>query len=532
MNGMGDILYDPPSLLRRIGPMIVSEDLGGLIARVSAVADADVDAVLARHAEHVRARPDAARARAARVRGTPRGGDPRDAATRGDYAGFSFHFDSIGGDGRFEQLPLLAASDLMADGYGYAAEGDTNTTSLMCAAQTMIGDAHFSEMYAMDWELDSVLISHMGEGNWKIARRDRPIRLIDRELGIGRLSNPPTPVFSAEPGVATTAALVPLEGEYYRLVVGRGQVLDTPELPNVEMHYFHFRPDSGMEAFMDEWLAARRPAPLRAEPRRSRRPLAPAGGAAGPRVRGDLSWRLPRSCASRYSRPTSRCPRHGLVTLTWGNASGIDRERGAGGDQAERGAVRGADRRATSWSSTSTATWSQASGARRPTRRRTWPCTARSRTIGGIVHTHSTWATAWAQAQREIPVLGTTHADLCAAPDPAHPPADRRRRSTATTRRATGDVLVRGGRRARARGAAVRARARTRAVLLGRRTPADAVEIAVTLEEVARMALLTTVLDPDVAPLAQALRDKHHRAQARTAGVLRPAVSAPAAEDV
>jgi L-arabinose isomerase len=109
-------------------------------------------------------------------------------------------------------------------------------------------------MYAMDWDLDSVLISHMGEGNWKIARRDRPVRLVDRELGIGGLSNPPTPVFSAVPGVATTAALVPIEGEYYRLVVGRGEVLDTEELPNVEMHYFHFRPDQGMETFMDEWL--------------------------------------------------------------------------------------------------------------------------------------------------------------------------------------------------------------------------------------------------------------------------------------
>jgi L-arabinose isomerase len=61
-------------------------------------------------------------------------------------------------------------------------------------------------------------------------------------------------VFSAEPGIATTAALVPLEGELYRLVVGHGEVLDTPELPNVEMHYFHFRPERGMEAFMDEWL--------------------------------------------------------------------------------------------------------------------------------------------------------------------------------------------------------------------------------------------------------------------------------------
>ena len=55
----------------------------------------------------------------------------------------------------------------------------------------------------------------------------------------------------------------------------------------------------------------------------------------------------------------------------------------------------------------------EASGGRRPTRPRTSPCTARSRN-GGVVHTHSTWGVAWAQAQREIPLLGTTHADLCA----------------------------------------------------------------------------------------------------------------------
>jgi L-arabinose isomerase len=252
MNGMGDIRYDPPALLRRLGPTVVSEDLGAVVARVSAVSDGAVDEVLARHAEVFEVAYDLPRERhayAARL----------ELAIRGlledkGYQAFSFHFDSIGGDGRFEQLPLLAASDLMADGYGYAAEGDTNTAALMCAAQTLIGNAHFSEIYAMDWELDSVLISHMGEGNWTVARKDRPVRLIDRELGIGRLDNPPTPVFSAEPGIATTAALVPLEGEYYRLVVGRGEVLDTPELPKVEMHYFHFRPERGMETFMDDWL--------------------------------------------------------------------------------------------------------------------------------------------------------------------------------------------------------------------------------------------------------------------------------------
>jgi L-arabinose isomerase len=252
MNGMGDILYDPPAMARRIGPTIVAEDLGGLYARLAAVTEAAVDALVTEHGERFEidpALPPERHAYAARLEIAI-----RQMLEEGGYAGWSFHFDAIGGDGRFAQLPLLAASDLMADGYGYAAEGDTNTASLMVAAQAMIGDAHFSEMYAMDWELDSVLISHMGEGNWKVARPDRPVKLIDRPLGIGGLDNPPTPVFSAVPGTATTAALIPLEGEAYRLLVGRGEILDTPELPKVEMHYFHFSPLQRMESFMDSWL--------------------------------------------------------------------------------------------------------------------------------------------------------------------------------------------------------------------------------------------------------------------------------------
>lgn len=259
MNGMGDILYDPSALARRLGPMVTAEDLGSLVRRVEAVSDSDVDALVAVHRERFAVADDlppenhmyAARLELA----------IRAMLEDGGYAGFSFHFDSIGGDGRFRQLPLLAASDIMADGYGFAAEGDTNTCTLMVAAQQLIepGLAHFSEMYAMDWERDSILFSHMGEGNWRIARSDRPVKLIDRPLGIGRLDNPPTPVFSAQPGPCTTAALVAVEGEHFRLVVGRGEVLDTPELPKVEMHYFHVAPEIGMEPFMDAWLAAGAP---------------------------------------------------------------------------------------------------------------------------------------------------------------------------------------------------------------------------------------------------------------------------------
>jgi L-arabinose isomerase len=45
-----------------------------------------------------------------------------------------------------------------------------------------------------------------------------------------------------------------LEGEHFRLAVSRGEVLDTPELPLVQMPYFHFRPDSGMRPFLTSWL--------------------------------------------------------------------------------------------------------------------------------------------------------------------------------------------------------------------------------------------------------------------------------------
>jgi L-arabinose isomerase len=94
----------------------------------------------------------------------------------------------------------------------------------------------------------------MGEGNWKVARKDRPIRLIDRPLDIGDRDNPPTPIFSGEPGEATIISLVPIEGSRYRLVVSLGEILDEKEIPGMLMNYTFFRPYTGVRSAMDEWL--------------------------------------------------------------------------------------------------------------------------------------------------------------------------------------------------------------------------------------------------------------------------------------
>jgi L-ribulose-5-phosphate 4-epimerase len=126
--------------------------------------------------------------------------------------------------------------------------------------------------------------------------------------------------------------------------------------------------------------------------------------------------------------------------------------------------------------------------------------------IGGIAHTHSTWATAWAQAGREIPVLGTTHADLSGAPIPVTrslTPEEVERDYEG----ATGDVLAEliGDHAAHTPCALVRGHG----PFCWGADAGAAVEAAVTLEEVARIALLTTVLEAEAGPLAAFVTAKH-----------------------
>jgi L-arabinose isomerase len=254
MNDMGDIRVDESALIRSLGPEILAVAPGDMYRGMQAVTAGEVAEVIATEDAKFEI-------------------DPRlSAAEREDHArmqvaikailddrgfgAYTAHFDAIGDDGRFSRLPLAAASTLMAEGYGYAAEGDVLTACLVSAGHTLIGDAHFTEMYAMDFPSDSVLMSHMGEGNWKIARPDRPVRLIKRPLGIGRLADPPTFLFQYQPGPATLASLVSLEGERFRLVVAEGENLDSQELPALEMPYGQFRPASGLRACLNGWLGA------------------------------------------------------------------------------------------------------------------------------------------------------------------------------------------------------------------------------------------------------------------------------------
>jgi len=128
--------------------------------------------------------------------------------------------------------------------------------------------------------------------------------------------------------------------------------------------------------------------------------------------------------------------------------------------------------------------------------------------IGGICHTHSLNATMWAQACREIPCFGTTHADYFYGPVPVT--------DTMTEKQIKSDYELNTGRVIVKRFADIDPR-QMPAVLVANHgpftwggSPAVAVEAAVVLEQIAATALGTILINPDINPIGKALLDKHY----------------------
>jgi L-ribulose-5-phosphate 4-epimerase len=128
-------------------------------------------------------------------------------------------------------------------------------------------------------------------------------------------------------------------------------------------------------------------------------------------------------------------------------------------------------------------------------------------TIRGVAHTHSEFATAWAQAEKPIPCLGTTHADYFHGPVPVTPrlnPAE----IADDYEQATGEVICR-------MFANLDPDAVPAVLVAGHapfcwgRTAAEAAHNAVILEYVARMACHTLTINAQAVPLARELHDKH-----------------------
>lgn len=253
MRGMGDILTDEMEFLRQIGPEMCHDTIGSVYSLMQQVTREEIDEQIARDKEMHEVDPKLtydSHAEAVRMYL----GFRRYLENQG-FDAFTAQFDQFGDDGRFRQLPLYAASNLLADGYGYAAEGDYMCASMVAAAGFLGNqDANFTEMYTMDFVKKAIIFCHAGEGNWATAGKGRKVRLIDRYLGEGGLENPPTHIFTPQPGPATLTSLASLGGGKYRLILAKGEILPKSDLRRCEMPYIFWKPDCGMERCVEGWL--------------------------------------------------------------------------------------------------------------------------------------------------------------------------------------------------------------------------------------------------------------------------------------
>ena len=151
----------------------------------------------------------------------------------GGYKGFTHTFEDLHG---LNQLPGLAPQRLMAQGFGFAGEGDWKTPALVRAMKVMghglSGACSFMEDYTYDLQpgSETVLGAHMLEICPTIAE-ERP-KLEIHPLGIGGKADPVRLVFNSKKGSAINACLIDLGGRF-RMIANQVQSIDHPDLPNL-----------------------------------------------------------------------------------------------------------------------------------------------------------------------------------------------------------------------------------------------------------------------------------------------------------
>lgn len=201
-------------------------------------------------------------------------------------------------------------------------------------------------------------------------------------------------------------------------------------------------------------------------------------------------------------------PKYGLVTFTWGNVSGVDREKGL--MVIKPSGVEYDNMTPNDMVVVSLATGEKEEGKWKPSSDTVTHVALYNAfpNIGSVVHTHSRWATSWAQAGRGIPAYGTTHGDYFYGEIPC-----TRRMTPAEIGGAyeleTGNVIIEtfAGKSADDIPAVL---VHSHGPFTWGTDPHNAVHNAVVLEELAFMAFYTEAITPGISPMQPELLDKHY----------------------
>src|SRR5574338_84256 len=176
---------------------------------------------------------------------------------QGNFKGFTDTFEDLHG---LDQLPGIAVQRLMADGYGFAAEGDWKTAALVRAMKVMAsglkGGNSFMEDYTYHFEPgnEMVLGAHMLEICESIADKKPSCEI--HPLGIGGKADPVRLVFNSAAGTALNASMIDM-GDRFRLLVNEVNAVKPPhDLPKLPVARVLWKPLPDMQTACAAWILA------------------------------------------------------------------------------------------------------------------------------------------------------------------------------------------------------------------------------------------------------------------------------------
>jgi len=241
---------------KQFGMSINGFGVGDLVAMVEKVTDADIDKLIAEYKDQYKFNVQESQMGSIKAAAKIEAG-MRAFLDQGGFKAFTTTFEDLHG---LLQLPGLAVQRLMADGYGFGAEGDWKTAALVRAMKVMAtglpGGTSFMEDYTyhLDPANTKVLGAHMLEVCSSIA--DGKPSLEVHPLGIGGKADPVRVVFNTAPGAGLNASLVDM-GNRFRMIVNTVDVVKPDaDLPNLPVARVVWVPKPDLKIGAAAWILA------------------------------------------------------------------------------------------------------------------------------------------------------------------------------------------------------------------------------------------------------------------------------------
>ncbi len=168
---------------------------------------------------------------------------------------FTINFSAIDKNSGFPTLPFLEASKQMANGTGYAGEGDVLTAALVGALLSIYPETSFAEMFCPDWKGNRIFLSHMGEMNINLVS-GKP-DLTQRDLPFLDVGSPAIAVGRFKPGEAVFVNVAPSKNNTYKLIVSQITMMDIEGKDRmVDTIRGWFTPKISIEDFLTDFSVA------------------------------------------------------------------------------------------------------------------------------------------------------------------------------------------------------------------------------------------------------------------------------------